>query len=286
MTLFNEISVLDNKPEETRGPHHALELLRLIRLIIDDVESLGGAETVLRSEADAVSYTFTAKTGATAKGRVRPELREPLLVFLDVASCAQCFSSPTLDDGPPPFTVTREAETNEFRLTWGKDEKRPARNSDVIPFTLHRQAPATRGNQPARRRSSSEKWVVVVEENEAFAQVLSRFLKRQGLSATFARNEEEMRALLKKETGKSPAFLLCDLPASDLVDAELMKRLQAEERLRGIPVLILSSDESIETKIKAITSGAEAFISKTEDPRLLSAHISRILSRRNDEEEE
>jgi CheY-like chemotaxis protein len=46
--------------------------------------------------------------------------------------------------------------------------------------------------------------------------------------------------------------------------------------LRHIPVIALTSDESVETEVELTRIGATAVIQKSKDPRILCAHIDRL----------
>jgi DNA-binding response OmpR family regulator len=57
---------------------------------------------------------------------------------------------------------------------------------------------------------------------------------------------------------------------------DLLERLKGDPKLSRIPVVMLTSDEDVEAEVALIKGGAEAFLAKSKDPRILSAQIRKL----------
>jgi DNA-binding response OmpR family regulator len=44
-----------------------------------------------------------------------------------------------------------------------------------------------------------------------------------------------------------------------------------------IPVIMLTSDEDVDAELQLLGCGADAFVSKAKDPRVLTAQVQRLL---------
>jgi putative two-component system response regulator len=62
---------------------------------------------------------------------------------------------------------------------------------------------------------------------------------------------------------------------------DLLQRVKSDERFSSIPVVMLTSDEDIEAEVSLLQTGAAAFLSKSKDPRVLSAQIRKLTAARN-----
>ena len=90
-----------------------------------------------------------------------------------------------------------------------------------------------------------------------------------------------MRALEKLESAGAvmPKVIICDLHMPVMNGRELLARLKNDERFKQIPVVMLTSDDDVDAELQLLASGADAFVSKAKDPRVLTAQVRRLLRR-------
>jgi two-component system NtrC family sensor kinase len=62
---------------------------------------------------------------------------------------------------------------------------------------------------------------------------------------------------------------------------EFVSTVRKNERLKHIPIIMLTSDEDIDVEVELLNLGADAFVSKSKDPRILAAQIKRVSRERN-----
>lgn len=83
--------------------------------------------------------------------------------------------------------------------------------------------------------------VLIVEDDEDIAALLALRVSRQGHGATIARTGA---AALEKARAHPPDLLLLDLGLPDVHGWEVLEQLRADERLAGVPVLVVSVDDA------------------------------------------
>ena len=126
--------------------------------------------------------------------------------------------------------------------------------------------------------------MLVVDDNPMFCRVLERLLKRDGYEPSFAENGAVAWERLQAMREQLPHAIICDLHMPLMNGEELLGKLKQDERLKNIPVVMLTSDDGIDSELNLLGSGADAFVSKAKDPRVLVAQVRRLTARRNPED--
>ncbi len=257
------------------------QLLELLAFLIEDAESFYQSEAVVSFREQKIIYTFENTEGSRAEGSIHYSLEKPLREFFQLALHSLGFRImlPSRTESRI-LRIEKPGDPLSFRMSWQEEAAaRESRRLSVVP-ELPDAAPVQepRRNSKKGRKSSRGRSVLVVEDNSAFAQVLSRFLDRHEIPATFAGNALEAIEILSREHIK-PALIVCDIHMPGMNGLEFLEQLRADSQLLDIPLIMLTADDSVETKIRAIAAGAEASLTKSEDPRLLYAHVTRILTR-------
>lgn len=136
----------------------------------------------------------------------------------------------------------------------------------------HEHSPASeRGDRPAGGN------LLVVDDNELNRDMLSRRLERLGYSVATA--EGGLRALEMLREGTFDLLLL-DIMMPDLNGYEVLERIKADERLRLLPVIVLSALDEIESAVRCIEIGADDYLPKPFDSVLLQARIGACLEKK------
>ena len=112
-----------------------------------------------------------------------------------------------------------------------------------------------------------------------FCRVLERLLRREGVNPFFADNGVIALEKLEDNGGALPKVIICDLHMPVMNGRELLTRLKSDPRLHAIPVIMLTSDDDVDAELQLLASGADAFVSKGKDPRVLTAQVQRLLKR-------
>jgi two-component system, OmpR family, response regulator MprA len=116
--------------------------------------------------------------------------------------------------------------------------------------------------------------VLVVEDDEAIADVLRRSLRAEGHEVRSAADGVEA---LSEAEQFVPDLVVLDLGLPRLDGAEVCRRLRAES---DVPILILTARSETEDRVSGLDSGADDYIVKPFERQELLARIRALLRRR------
>ena len=109
--------------------------------------------------------------------------------------------------------------------------------------------------------------ILIVEDNEMNADMLSRRLRRRGFEVSHAMDGEEGISMVRE---LEPDLVLMDLNLPRLDGWEATRRLKADPSTATIPVVALTANAMRGDRDKALAVGCEAYATKPIDfPSLL-----------------
>jgi two-component system KDP operon response regulator KdpE len=115
--------------------------------------------------------------------------------------------------------------------------------------------------------------VLLVDDDPTLLGVLSRRLSREGMIVYTAPSGNAALAALERSW---PAMLIVDLMMPGMDGFELCRRVK---RIADLPIIVLSSVDASESKVRALEEYAEDYITKPFDPDELVARIGRVMRR-------
>ena len=119
--------------------------------------------------------------------------------------------------------------------------------------------------------------LLIVDDNEINRDMLARQLGRQGFATAVAENGREALEMVGE---REFDLVLLDIMMPEMNGYEVLRRLKGDERLRDIPVIMISALDEIETVVRCIELGAEDYLPKPFDPVLLRARIGACLEKK------
>ena len=125
--------------------------------------------------------------------------------------------------------------------------------------------------------------LTVVEDSDEDFEALERMLRRAAPDVRlerFARGEQMLEAFNghpERAHDGWPALLLVDLNLPTLSGLETLGRVRADERLRMLPVVVLSGSRRQEDVDAAYSAGANAYVVKPIDARELDEMLRSLL---------
>jgi type IV pilus assembly protein PilB len=131
-------------------------------------------------------------------------------------------------------------------------------------------------NSPAS--GLSKRKVLLVEDDENTRLVLSLLLKREMFEVVEASDGFEA---LDRVYEAPPELIVCDLMMPRMGGLEFVQLLRKDKRASSIPVLMLTAADAEQNELTSLTSGADDFVSKTADSRVMLARVHRLLGRSN-----
>ncbi len=125
--------------------------------------------------------------------------------------------------------------------------------------------------------NDSDRTKILAVEDDAYMQlILKKFLSK---TYDVEILPTAMDALSHLQNGNIPDLIISDLNTPNLSGLELVAQLSASDFFKSIPVIILSGEDSSETRIKCLDSGADDFIVKPFNPAEVEARVRAILRR-------
>ena len=140
----------------------------------------------------------------------------------------------------------------------------------VLPSTINSNPTVQNQARLGKRK------ILLVEDDENTRAVLSMVLQTEMFEVTQAGNGAEALDSIYCEV---PDLILCDLMMPKMDGAQMLERLRRDARTRNIPVIMLTAADSEENELNTLARGADDFISKTSDSKVLLARVFRLLER-------
>lgn len=116
------------------------------------------------------------------------------------------------------------------------------------------------------------KKILVVDDKPSISRLIVQFLNQ---SFEVHTEEDGLKALTWLQSGNFPDLILTDLQMPNVDGIELLKRLKESGYFKDIPVIVLSSKEGSEDRIKCLRMGAEDYMVKPFNPEELLVRIEK-----------
>jgi CheY-like chemotaxis protein len=122
--------------------------------------------------------------------------------------------------------------------------------------------------------------VLIVEDSENSAAMLEiAFLGIPGLHVLMAPSAVEAWRILHGDAGAVGA-IVTDLNMPRMDGYELIRRVRADQRLSGVPIIVVSADTDPATPQRIAALGVEAFFPKPFSPAVVRRKLEQILDGR------
>ncbi len=120
-------------------------------------------------------------------------------------------------------------------------------------------------------------FILIVDDVENNRVLFSRQLQRQGYEIDTASNGYDA---LEKVSQTDYDLILLDFMMPELNGFEVLSRLKSDDKLRHVPVIMISANDEIEQVIRCIEIGAEDYLPKPLNSTLLRARITSTLEKK------
>ncbi|HEY2343823.1 MAG TPA: ATP-binding protein [Chthoniobacteraceae bacterium] len=131
------------------------------------------------------------------------------------------------------------------------------------------ETPSAAGSAAAQRE------ILVVEDSATQALKLRYFLEKNGYQITLARNGVEALSRLADHV---PDVIITDVAMPEMDGFELCSKVRADERLKHLPVILLTSLSDPRDAVRGLQCGANNFIVKPYDESFLLSQIDCLLA--------
>ncbi len=119
--------------------------------------------------------------------------------------------------------------------------------------------------------------ILIVDDSPAMRAFVRRVIDVSGFDASFcleASNGREALDLLAKEWVDA---ILTDINMPMMDGEELLRRLAADEMLRSVPAIVISTDATLNRIERLLSLGARGYVTKPFAPEDLRAELERTL---------
>lgn len=145
-------------------------------------------------------------------------------------------------------------------------------------FVVPEDAAPARAAEPDGQAPDGERGtILVVDDNEANREMLSRRLVRQRYGVVAAEDGRKALALLRE---RPIDLVLLDVMMPGMDGYETLTRMRSDDELRHIPVLMISAIDEMDSVIRCIELGAADYLPKPFNPVLLHARIGACLEKK------
>jgi type IV pilus assembly protein PilB len=132
-------------------------------------------------------------------------------------------------------------------------------------------------NHLADRVGEKER-VLIVEDNRTITSVVKYFLELEGFEVLLA---EDGLTGLESARRERPNVIVTDVNMPGMDGISMVKALRADVLTRDVAILMLTSEDSLESETRALSAGADDYILKPVEPRRLAARVKALLARSN-----
>src|ERR1044071_8504631 len=136
------------------------------------------------------------------------------------------------------------------------------------------------GRKVFGRLQVAKKQLLLVDADPRSVRVLEVSLKKAGYSVTTATDGQDALAKIEFST---PDLILSDTRLPRVDGYELVRRLKQNPEFAPIPIVFLTSQKSIEDKIRGLELGVEDYLTKPIFVRELIARVNLLIARRTRE---
>jgi two-component system NtrC family sensor kinase len=118
--------------------------------------------------------------------------------------------------------------------------------------------------------------ILVIDDSITFRRELARLLGEGGYDILEADSGEQG---LQIASDRRPSAIVVDGMLPGIDGATVIRRIRLDVALRGTPCLMLTASDQGEAELLALDAGADAFVSKGEDPEMVLARLGALLRR-------
>jgi CheY-like chemotaxis protein len=261
--------------------------LKAISEVIAEVEGFGLCSCTFFEENHALYYSFTNAEGRRAVGEVAAHIQEAVKQQLLPLSRGNSHLSRL--NGEPLYVEGVECGLSAFKVAFRwkapqavrataiRSQEDLAQKADGVISPIQF-SPALVPIEPPMPPTIQKPTALLIDDNETFGKILERYLARYEINVERVQNAEAGLVRLKSGVYRD-LLVVCDVHMPGMNGAEFVTQLRALPGLDQVQVVMLTSDDDIETKIGLLEQGADLFINKNEDPRVLGIHVQKFLAK-------
>lgn len=124
------------------------------------------------------------------------------------------------------------------------------------------------------KKNNNGPGILIAEDSRTQAEQLAFLLEQHGYQVTIAADGKQA---LQAAQAQKPALVISDIVMPEMDGYELCKAIKADEKLKDIPVILVTTLSDAQDVIRGLECGADNFIRKPYDERYLLSRIDYLL---------
>jgi chemosensory pili system protein ChpA (sensor histidine kinase/response regulator) len=146
---------------------------------------------------------------------------------------------------------------------------------DLLALIRSQSAAGIPGGRRGRSGPARTRTVMVVDDSVTVRKVTSRLLERQGMDVIVAKDGVEAVSLLQEQR---PDVMLLDIEMPRMDGFEVLRQVRHDERLRDLPIVMISSRTGTKHQDRAADLGVNRFLGKPFQENELLATIDDLVN--------
>lgn len=118
--------------------------------------------------------------------------------------------------------------------------------------------------------------ILIVEDEPSIAELIAINLTHAGYEVERAMQADIAASMMK---GRLPSLIILDWMLPGKSGVQFARELRANERTRGLPILMLTAKSEEADKVLGLDSGADDYVTKPFSPKELVARVKALLRR-------
>ncbi len=119
--------------------------------------------------------------------------------------------------------------------------------------------------------------VLIVDDSPVMRNFIKRVLRMSGLSIRQTFEAPDGSAALELLNTDAIDLVLCDINMPVMNGEELLRRMEDDDDLRRIPLIVVSTDSSTHRVEMMLAYGARGYVQKPFPPEVLRSEVERVL---------
>jgi len=119
--------------------------------------------------------------------------------------------------------------------------------------------------------------ILIAEDDAATRTTFARHLEREGYTVVGAADGLRALEMIREAP---PDLILLDIYMPGMDGRRVLESIRADERLRHLPVIMITTDHALDTVVECISLGADDYLVKPPNSVLLRARIKALLERK------
>jgi two-component system chemotaxis response regulator CheY len=233
----------------------------VVEQIVADAKNLGATEVFI-GHPDSSRYEFIVN-GQRFVGKLSYKVFEYLLKQCSKTGGLQ------LEEEQISLAITRNFDSPVICVSWSIKN---LNHSDIKFLSSSNELHSEQ--TPQTHLDNSAVSILLIDDDHRFSYILAKVLENKGYNVTAQPSGSKAIDFLKLEANRI-SLIICDVHMPEQDGLSVVAKIKSTHP--GIPILMLTSDEDDFLEAEIALVGANAYVKKQDDPRILLAWVVNLV---------